>query len=135
MTSMAATAFAAIAQAMSVASRLNEINKKIGDAEFSNLLADLQLELAEAKAKIADLVVENSDLRGRIAGLEGAAAVADQMEFDGVVYRKSGDVSAYCPPCWEAKHLQIRLNQLHGDLADLAKYTCPNCKAPAGITM
>lgn len=132
---MAASAIAAISEALSVAGRLREINKKIGDAEFSNLLAELQLELAEAKARIADLVVENSDLRGQVANLEKAVSLVEQMEFDGIVYRKAGDISAYCPPCWDAKQLQIRLNELKGSLADLAKYTCPNCKAPAGIRM
>ena len=38
-----------ISFALNIASRLKEINKNISDTEFNNLLADLSLEVADAK--------------------------------------------------------------------------------------
>jgi hypothetical protein len=39
-----------ISTALTLASRLKAVNDRIKDAEFQGLLADLQVELAEAKA-------------------------------------------------------------------------------------
>ena len=61
---------ASISSAISLATRLKAINENIKDAEFSNLLADLQLELAETKAKVAGLIEENTQLTQRIRELE-----------------------------------------------------------------
>jgi hypothetical protein len=133
MTSMAATAFGTIVQAISLAGRLSEISKKIGDAEFSALLADLQLELSEAKARIATLVDENTDLRARVQAFEAKGQIADGMTFDGVAYRKAGDMSAYCPTCWDANERLIRLNAVPARMSRLAKYVCPSCHAPFGL--
>lgn len=130
---MVAPALAVIGDAISAVTQLREISKKIGDAEFSGLLADLQLELAEAKSKIADPVATNAELRERVCQLERTAAAVVEMEFDGAVYRKAGDASAYCPACWDANRLQVRLTALPANLARLAKYTCPHCNAPAGL--
>lgn len=129
---MAATAFAAIADAMSLANRLREINKKIGDAEFSGLLAELQLELAEAKARIADLVVENSELRTQLAEREKAAAIVTEMKFDGQVYRKENDSSAYCPTCFDSDGKAIRLSALSPPLNRSVQFLCGKCSTTVG---
>ena len=42
--------------AISLAQRLNEISKHIQNAEFKNLLADLNLELADTKLKLANII-------------------------------------------------------------------------------
>ncbi|MCV3263343.1 hypothetical protein OGZ01_11815 [Vibrio harveyi] len=44
-----------VSTAISLATRLREIGKNIEDAEFKNILADLSLELADSKLKMADL--------------------------------------------------------------------------------
>lgn len=59
-----------LSAALGIASRLKEIGKNISDAEFKNLLADLSLQLADAKLKIADVVEENVKLKSRILELE-----------------------------------------------------------------
>lgn len=59
-----------ISNAVSLVSRLKKISENIRDAEFKNLLADLSLELAEAKLKMASLIGENADLQDRIRVLE-----------------------------------------------------------------
>ena len=61
-----------VSTAITIATRLREISKNIKDAEFKNLLADLNLELADAKLKIADLISENAVLRGKLNSLTSA---------------------------------------------------------------
>lgn len=127
---MVAAAIGMISDAVSIAKRLREISKTIENAEFSLLLADLQLELANIKATMADMVIENTSLRNRVAELEEASNAKGVMAYDGMAYRKPDDPSAYCPNCWDGDGKQIRLNETG---TSLAKYLCPNCKSPFGI--
>lgn len=60
----------AITNAISLLTRLREISANIRDAEFKNLLADLSLELAEVKIKMAGLMTENLELQNKIKELE-----------------------------------------------------------------
>ncbi|PMK84189.1 hypothetical protein BCT90_01500 [Vibrio lentus] len=52
-----------IGQAIGLAKRLREISKNVGNAEFSNILADLNIELAESKLAMADLMEQISQLK------------------------------------------------------------------------
>ena len=60
----------AITNAISLLTRLKQISENIRDAEFKNLLADLSLEVAEVKLKMAGLMNENLELQNRIKELE-----------------------------------------------------------------
>jgi hypothetical protein len=60
----------AITNAISLLTRLKQISGNIRDAEFKNLLADLSLELAEVKIKMASLMNENLELQNKIKELE-----------------------------------------------------------------
>lgn len=62
-----------VSTAITIASRLRDISKNIEDAEFKNLLADLNLELADAKLKISELVIENAELKEKIHSLTSAS--------------------------------------------------------------
>lgn len=59
-----------VTNAISLVSRLKKISENIRDAEFKNLLADLSLELAETKMKMASLIGENAELHTKIRELE-----------------------------------------------------------------
>lgn len=61
---------AAITNAISLLTRLKQISGNIRDAEFKNLLADLSLELAEVKLKMAGLINENLELQNKVKELE-----------------------------------------------------------------
>ncbi len=61
-----------ISSAITLASRLKEISNNIQDAEFKNLLADLRLELADAKNDIATLLEENTELKSKLRSIENA---------------------------------------------------------------
>jgi hypothetical protein len=59
-----------LTNAINLVLRLKKISDHVRDAEFKNLLADLSLELAEAKLKMASLMDENLTLQNRIKELE-----------------------------------------------------------------
>lgn len=67
---MVADVVASISTAISIASRLKKISENIKDAEFKNLLADLSLELADVKMKLAGVLEENIKLTEKIRELE-----------------------------------------------------------------
>lgn len=59
-----------IGVAITLAQRLREISNNIKDAEFKNLLADLSLELADVKLKLAGVLEENINLKQQIQKLK-----------------------------------------------------------------
>ena len=81
----------AITNAIGLLTRLKQASENIRNAEFKSLLADLSLELAEVKMKMAGLMNENLDLQNRIKELESV----------------EGDP---CPKChkrgWQIEHSQ-----------------------------
>lgn len=101
----------AFSNAISLTKRLREIGNNIKEAEFRNIVADLSIELAEAKMKVADLVSENADLKKKLSEKDTAA----------------GDA---CPKCKKYTYVVIKSvpdNQF-GDLGALRRtYQCPEC--------
>lgn len=100
-----------IATALSLVSRLRTISATIRDAEFKNLLADLNIELADVKMKLAEVVDENAKLKQKVRELE----------------RAEGDP---CPKChkrtWEL--IDSRPDPTFGDLGGIRrKYKCSAC--------
>jgi len=61
-----------VSTAISIASRLKGIAANIKDVEFKNLLADLSIELADVKMKLAGVLDENTQLKDRLRVLENA---------------------------------------------------------------
>jgi hypothetical protein len=101
----------AITNAIGLLTRLREISANIRDAEFKNLLADLSLELAEVKIKMAGLMNENLDLQNKIKELESV----------------EGDP---CPRCHK-RGWQLEKSEKHPDLGEmgilLRTYKCSFC--------
>ena len=59
-----------LASAFSTAQKLKEIGDKIKDADLRNLVADLNLELANIKTQLADVTDENRQLKAKVLDLE-----------------------------------------------------------------
>jgi len=80
---------------------LKEVSKNIEDAEFKNLLADLNLELADTKLRLAEIVVENSELKEKVSQLKHCKSLGEELEFkDGLYYSKDGD-GPFCTGCYD----------------------------------
>jgi hypothetical protein len=59
-----------ISRALAISKKLLDLCQNVRDKEIKRLLADLSLELAEAKIRISDLKEENSHLKKRIKALD-----------------------------------------------------------------
>ena len=101
----------AITNAISLLTRLKQASENIRNAEFKSLLADLSLELAEVKMKMAGLMNEKLELENRIKELESV----------------EGDP---CPKC-RKRGWQIESTQKHPMLGgvgvQLRTYKCSIC--------
>lgn len=122
-----------VAIALSLTTRLREIGNNIEDAEFKNLLADLSLELADAKLKISDLVSENMELKDKLHSLtsdtEKLCPKCNQrgFYFDGEVYWDRVSRFPYCPRCYgEDKRIQMVVMDT-GTNGALDGYCCLTC--------
>lgn len=78
-----------IGQAISLAKRLREVNRNIGDAEFSNILADLNIELAETKLTIAELMEKNAQLQIESQKLKDELQQINENNRDKVTFLNS----------------------------------------------
>jgi DNA repair exonuclease SbcCD ATPase subunit len=100
-----------VSTAISLTKRLREINENIKNAEFTNILADLSLELAEVKLKMASLIEEKGELQKKIRELESI----------------EGDP---CPKCkkngWQLE--KSVKDSVFGDLGGIRRtYVCSYC--------
>jgi hypothetical protein len=59
-----------LSHAIDIAKRLREMNEKVKNADFANLIADLNLEFADVKLKLAGVMEENLKLKETIRALE-----------------------------------------------------------------
>ena len=92
--------------AMQIVTRLRDINKNVANAEFSNALADLAIELAEIKIKVAGLIEENQALRQEIENRD-----APKLRFQAYAYFSVEGEGPFCPLCHESHGKAIRLTR------------------------
>src|SRR5262245_8970591 len=59
-----------LSTAFGILKRLKDINENIKNSEFSNLIADLSMELAEVKMRLAGVIEENVKLKEQIRELQ-----------------------------------------------------------------
>jgi hypothetical protein len=96
--------------ACGILKRLRDINENIKNSEFSNLIADLHMELAEAKVKLAGVMEENIRLKEQVTALQNTEGEP-------------------CPKCrkrgWE---LESRPHPIFGDAGGVNRtYKCSAC--------
>ena len=124
---------AEIATALSVTKGLKDIGDRIKDAEFKNLLAELQMALADIKVKCADLEEENLRLKGELKKAQQADDVRNNVEYkDGLYYLKEPmpgrPLGPYCPGCLDGKNKLQVLSLAARDFQVFGKYECPSCQ-------
>lgn len=113
--------------ALQLVSRLREINKNIANAEFSNALADLAIELSELKIKVAGLLDENDQLKRQLAQKQSNA-----LEFKEFAYFSATGDGPFCPGCHDSHGKTIRLTKLSAPFTAFGSHSCPACKENFG---
>jgi len=124
----------AIQSSIEIVGKLRELSKRVGDADFKMLLADLSNELGDAKleaanlkAEVAVLREENRELKARLEQRESATPrLVDS------VYRFEGVDGNFCTACFDVSQRRVRVRQLTGAFTAFGKWECPSCKATFG---
>ncbi|EGQ8102542.1 TPA: hypothetical protein ACN33E_002860 [Vibrio parahaemolyticus] len=117
-----------IGQAIGLAKRLREISKNIEDAEFKNLLADLNLELADTKLALADVMEQNFQLKAEVNELKNSqGSNLNKLVFKGFAYYTQDEDGPFCSACYEVRNQQIRLSKVTGAFTTFGHHKCPSC--------
>ncbi|WP_353613304.1 hypothetical protein [Mangrovibacter phragmitis] len=97
-------------------------------AEMRNTLIDLLDDLVEVKSEFvslkAVLLSKDEEIRGLKAKLEGK----QEPKFDGSLYWKEGDETAFCPVCKENEGKLIHLNYWGGSQDYSPCWLCKVCR-------
>lgn len=113
--------------AIQLVTRLREINKNIANAEFSNALADLSIELANIKIQVASLLEENDQLKRQLEQKNSSSLAFKDFAY----YKPNGD-GPFCPGCYDSKSKLIRLSKSLAPFDAFGSHSCPNCKEHFG---
>jgi len=108
--------------AIKIVGRLREINKNIANAEFSNALADLAMELSGLKIQMAGLLEENDELKRKLADKKN-----DSLIFKDYAYFTDLGDGPFCPGCYDSKGKSIRLSKLTKQFSVFGTHKCPSC--------
>lgn len=126
-----ADVIAAIQSAIEIVGKLRALSKKVEDAEFKMLLADLSNELADAKLEVAKLKThvaalqeENQGLTARMNQRESAKPAV----VDGA-YTFPDDQGHFCTACFDTRQQRVRLSRLASPFDRFGKWQCPACQA------
>lgn len=124
----------AIQSAIDIVGKLRSLSKKIEDAEFKMLLADLSGELADAKLEVANLKVELAKAKEQ---LQEKTELLNQKQTgkptlcEGA-YQFPDDPGFFCTACYDTKMQRVRVTALSGPFSDFGKWQCPSCRAVLG---
>lgn len=120
-----------IQSAIEIVGRLRALSKKIEDAEFKMLLADLSGELADAKLEVANLKIELAKLKEQHQEQASALARRDNEKpilCEGA-YQFEGDTGFFCTACYDTRQQKVRVTALPRSFKRLGKWQCPSCQA------
>lgn len=122
---------ATIQNAIEIAGKLRALSKKVEDADFKMLLADLSNELADAKLEVANLKSELADSMTKLLALQQRQEAKDSSKpafIDGA-YKFEGVDGAFCTACFDSNGKKSRLSKLQAPFNTFGRWECPVCKA------
>jgi hypothetical protein len=120
------TVASTLSTAIATLGQLREASKKLQNAEFKTIIAELADQLSDAKLQLAELKDELVTLRAENQELKSVKDDARPEVFWGC-YRFPGDEQLYCPACYDTKgkkYLTTRLNS--------QRRQCTVCKTQIG---
>ena len=125
---------ASIQAAISTVGKLRELAKKLEEADFKMLLADLSNELADAKIEAAELKTQLAkaiEERSRLEDVLNTRRSSTPVLHDDA-YKFEGEEGLFCTACFDANDKKVRVTPLSGPFRTFGKWTCPVCKANLG---
>ncbi|MDR0873029.1 MAG: hypothetical protein LBN27_06120 [Prevotellaceae bacterium] len=122
----------AVNSAIETVKRLSALNEKIKDADVKMLIADLNIELANAKNNIAELLTENQRLKDEIKKLNKKRM--EKLQFKGGAYYSSTGDGPFCQRCYDSKQLKNRLVENNPDFKFIGNYKCSICNNMFKVT-
>lgn len=125
---------ASVQTAIEIVGKLRSLSKRIEDAEFKMLLADLSGELADTKMEVAELKTQLAkaiDENKKLADIV-EKRTATKPTLSESVYRFEGEEGLFCTACFDAHEKKVRVTPLTGPFKTFGKWTCPSCKANYG---
>jgi hypothetical protein len=122
---------ATIQNAVEIVGKLRSLSKKVEEAEFKMLLADLSNELADAKLEVANLKSELANLKeqnNELATLLSKRENERPILCEGA-YQFEGDTGLFCTACYDTKKQKVRVTALPSVFSDMGSWQCPSCQA------
>lgn len=122
----------ALQVAMDIVGKLRVLNKKVGEADFKMLLADLTSALGDAKLEAANLKIELASLtdeKERLAqALQKRESARPEIQDGAYIF----DGRHYCTACFDISGRKVLLRELTGAWANFGKWECPGCSKTLG---
>lgn len=125
-----------ISTAIDIVKKLRELDRKVSEADFKMLLADLTSELGDAKLNAANLKIELAGAKERVIDLERQAAqrTAGEPDLHEGAYVFGDQARHYCTGCYDTSGRKILLNDMPSDFHFAGKWMCPVCDKTFGPT-
>ena len=98
-----------------------DLVKKFNDIDLNRRILTLEeevLDLSRAKRRAEEKVEE----------LEATLKLKEELEFLAPFYWRKGDLTPYCPSCWEDKKRAVHV-VLQFENSKYARVDCPACKS------
>lgn len=125
---------ASISSAVDIAKKLRELGKKVSEADFKMMLAELTDALADAKLEAANLKLQLAEAQEKIRSqaneMQRRQAADPELHDHAYVF---GDHSRhYCTGCFDSRAEKVLLRELTGPWANFGKWECPVCEKTFG---
>jgi len=115
--------FNSLLEAVKNAKHLYDMNNYV---ELRKILGSLEIGLAEANSKIAELIAENTALKEENRKLK--AVKEEELEFRNNAYYDKGGNIPYCPGCYANKNVKVPLVDMEAIFSRMGNKKCPVCK-------
>lgn len=123
-----------ISTAIEITKKLRDLGKKVSEADFKMMLADLTDQLGDAKLSAANVKIELASALGKIEELERQASKsqAAEPELHEGAYVFGDRQRHYCTGCYDGSSKKILLTEHTDDFKVFGKWFCPACKNSFG---
>ena len=126
-------AIRAIATSIDLVQKAAQLAGKTRNVELIEAIADLRMELSQAKIaaananeRIADLLQENQKLEKRLVAIQVSEEKKLVIGVDGLYYTPEGE-GPFCTGCYDNKGKTIRVTKQTGAFRRMGEYRCPVC--------